>query len=96
MFISDKPILERISPDAFKSQQDIAPTVLGLAGLKVPQGMFGRSIFENTPRTVFNMKDNYMAVKNAEGTKFIPFNSSNKEDKALLSLMYTALTESGK
>lgn len=96
VFISDKPILERISPDAFKSQQDIAPTVLGLAGLPVPKGMFGRSIFENTPRTVFNMKDNYIVVKNAEGTKFVPFNSSNKEDKALLSLMYTALTSDGK
>lgn len=93
IFITKKPILEDISADKFISQQDIAPTVLALAGIPVPEGMFGRSIFDNTaaPRTVFNMKDNYLMVKNENGTRFIPFNSANKEDKAVLSLMYTAL-----
>lgn len=91
IFVSEKPILEKVTPDAFKSQQDIAPTVLGLAGIPAPKGMFGRSIFENTPRTVFNMKDNYISVKNAKGTRLVPLNSNNKEDKALVSLLYTAL-----
>lgn len=95
IFITQKPILEDISADSFISQQDIAPTVLALAGIPAPKGMFGRSIFDNTaaPRTVFNMKDNYLMIKNANGTRFIPFNSSNKTDKDILSLMYTALKQ---
>lgn len=96
IFISQKPIKEAVSRDSFKSQQDIAPTILGLAGIPAPKGMFGRSIFENTPRTVFNIKDNYIAVKNDGGTRFVPLNSSKKEDKALVSLLYTALTEEEK
>ncbi len=93
IFVSQKPILENISPDPFKSQQDIAPTILALAGIAAPQGMFGRSIFEDTPRTVFNIKDNYIAVKNASGTRFVPINSSDKEDKALVRLLYGVLTQ---
>ena len=96
IFISKKPILESISDDIFKSQQDIAPTILGLAGLNIPRGMFGRSIFDNTAkRTVFNLKDGYVKVDNSNGQIIIPFNSKDKKNKALLKLLNTAL-EGGK
>lgn len=94
IFISKKPILENISADLFKSQQDIAPTILGLAGLNTPRGMFGRSIFDNRQQhTVFNMKDGYVKVSNTYGAKIIPFNAKDKQNKALLGLLNTALTE---
>ena len=93
IFISKKPILENISPDLFKSQQDIAPTVLGLAGLNTPRGMFGRSIFDNQPHTVFNIKDGYVKVSNTSGSKIVPFGSKDKQNKALLELLNTAVTE---
>ena len=93
IFISKKPIEETISSDLFKSQQDIAPTILGLAGLDIPRGMFGRSIFDNQPHTVFNIKDGYVKVNNASVSKIVPFNSKDKRNKALLELLNTALVE---
>ncbi len=93
IFISKKPIEETISSDLFKSQQDIAPTILGLAGLDIPRGMFGRSIFDNQPHTVFNIKDGYVKINNASVSKIVPFNSKDKKNKALLELLNTALVE---
>ena len=93
IFISKKPIEEKISGDLFKSQQDIAPTILGLAGLDVPRGMFGRSIFDNQEHTVFNMKDGYVKVSNTSGSKIVPFNAKDKQNKALMQLLNTALVE---
>lgn len=93
IFISKKPIEEKISGDLFKSQQDIAPTILGLAGLDIPRGMFGRSIFDNQTHTVFNIKDGYVKVSNTNGSKIVPFGSKDKQNKALLELLNTALTE---
>ena len=93
IFISKKPIEEKISGDLFKSQQDIAPTILGLAGLDIPRGMFGRSIFDNQEHTVFNMKDGYVKVNNTYGSKIVPFNAKDKENKALMQLLNTALVE---
>ncbi|MDR0734311.1 MAG: sulfatase-like hydrolase/transferase [Elusimicrobiota bacterium] len=78
---------ETVSRDLFKSQQDIAPTVLGLAGLPAPRGMFGRSIFKEAPRSVFYMKNNYVTVSGAGGTKLIPFSSKKPQDKVLLQLL---------
>ena len=93
IFISKKPIEEKISTDLFKSQQDIAPTILGLAGLQTPRGMFGRSIFDNQEHTVFNIKDGYVKVSNTSGSKIVPFGSKEKQNKALLQLLNTALVE---
>lgn len=97
IFISKKPILEPIADDIFKSQQDIAPTVLGLAGLEIPHGMFGRSIFDNTAlRTVFNIKDGYVKIDNTDGQMIIPFNSKEQKNKDLLAFLNTAFVEGGK
>ncbi|MBO4708001.1 MAG: sulfatase-like hydrolase/transferase [Elusimicrobiaceae bacterium] len=93
IFISKKPILENISQDLFKSQQDIAPTILGLAGLNIPRGMFGRSIFDNQAHTVFNIKDGYVKVSNTSGSKIVPFGAKDKQNKVLLQLLNTALVE---
>jgi phosphoglycerol transferase MdoB-like AlkP superfamily enzyme len=87
IFVSSKKIKEAVSYDIFKSQQDIAPTILGLAGLPTPRGMFGRSLFEEMPRTLFYMKNDYVIVKNAKGTKVIPLGSKKPEDKTLLQLL---------
>ncbi|MDR1123934.1 MAG: sulfatase-like hydrolase/transferase [Elusimicrobiota bacterium] len=78
---------EAVSRDLFKSQQDIAPTVLGLAGLPAPRGMFGRSIFEETPRTAFYIKNGYVIASDAKGTKLVPFSSKKTQDMALLRLL---------
>ena len=55
--------------------------------------MFGRSIFENQEHTVFNIKDGYVKVSNTNGSKIVPFGSKEKNNKALLELLNTALTE---
>ncbi len=96
IFISKKPIEEKISSDLFKSQQDIAPTILGLAGFDIPRGMFGRSIFDNQPHTVFNIKDGYVKVSNTNGSKIVPFSAKDKQNKTLLELLNTALVEEEK
>ncbi|MDR0646618.1 MAG: sulfatase-like hydrolase/transferase [Elusimicrobiota bacterium] len=91
IFVSSKEIEETISYNIFKSQQDIAPTILGLAGLPTPRGMFGRSVFEETPRTVFYMKNGYVIIKNAKGAKVISFDSRKPEDKILLQLLNSVI-----
>ena len=76
-----------LSPEIFKSQQDIAPTILALAGFETPRGMFGRSVFETSDRTVFYMKSSYVVINNTRGTRIVPLNSKKPEDKALLQLL---------
>ncbi|MDR0953280.1 MAG: LTA synthase family protein [Elusimicrobiota bacterium] len=82
---------QAVSADIFKSQQDIAPTILELAGLNTPQGMFGRSIFEATDRTVFYMKSNYVKITNTHGTKLIPYSTKRPQDAAVVQLLNTVL-----
>ncbi len=89
ILISKKYAKETAYSNPFASQQDIAPTVLALAGYAAPKGMFGRSIFENTDRTVFNIKNNYVIVKNAKGSRLIPFNSKHPQDIETLKLLNT-------
>jgi hypothetical protein len=91
IFISAKGIKEGIDANVFKSQQDIAPTVLGLAGFSAPRGMFGRSIFEEAPRTVFYMKNDYVTITNSSGIKVVPFTSKNSWDTALLKLLNSVI-----
>ena len=87
IFIASKPVLEAVSNDIFKSQQDIAPTILGLAGLQTPRGMLGRSVFEDAKRTAFYIKDDYAIVSNTRGAKVIPFTSKDPQNQALLQLL---------
>ncbi len=93
IFVSKKHITESVSPDLFKSQQDIAPTVLALAGIPAPQGMFGRSVFEPAERTVFNIKNGYVIINNTNSTKMLPFSSEKAEGKAVIELLNTAVTD---
>ena len=55
--------------------------------------MFGRSIFDNQAHTVFNMKDGYVKVSNTSGSKIVHFGSKDKQNKALIELLNTTLTE---
>lgn len=91
ILISKKYVKETVYANDYNSQQDIAPTVLALAGIKAPRGMFGRSIFENIDRTVFNVKSNYVIVKNAKGTRIIPFDSKEPKDIETLKLLNTVV-----
>ena len=91
ILITKNPIQENVSYGLLKSQQDIAPTILGLAGLKTPRGMFGRSIFENTGRAVFNIKNGYAVITTSEGKRIIPFTTKNPQDKALITLLNTVI-----
>jgi len=91
ILISKKYAKETIYQNPFASQTDIAPTILALAGYPAPRGMFGRSLFEDVDRTVFNIKNNYVIVKNAKGSRLIPFNSKNPKDIETLKLLNTVV-----
>ena len=45
------------------------------------------------PLRTVNIKDGYVKVSNTSGSKIVPFGSQDKQNKALLELLNTALTE---
>ena len=74
--------------DKNASQQDIGPTILGLAGFKTPINMMGRSLFENTPeRSVFELKNNYVIVQSKGQKQIISKNAKEPNQKALITLL---------
>ncbi|MDR1684697.1 MAG: sulfatase-like hydrolase/transferase [Elusimicrobiota bacterium] len=89
--ITAKTPAEPVATGVFKSQQDIAPTILGLAGFKTPRGMFGRSIFEPGPRTLFYMKNNYAVIENQTGRRMVPFNTTRPEEADIIKLLNSTL-----
>ena len=77
-----------MTTDKNASQQDIAPTILGLAGLKTPQNMMGRSLFEYTPeRSVFELKNNYIIVQSKGQKQIISKKAKAPNQKALITLL---------
>ena len=76
--------------DLLASQLDIAPTVLDLLNLPQPKGFFGHSLFQtDTPRSVFDIKEDYAVVTTANGQKVFSLHSKRPEDKKVLDLMRT-------
>lgn len=71
------------------SQLDIAPTILDLLNIKIPQGYFGHSLLDNQPRTLFDMKESYVLIKTQNSEKIIPFNTTNENDKKIIDLLNT-------
>jgi phosphoglycerol transferase MdoB-like AlkP superfamily enzyme len=94
ILITEKPIEERAAGGNLLSQQDIAPTILALAGFAAPRGMFGRSVFENAPRAAFNVKDGYALITASDGSvKFLSSNSKEPQEKALTELINTIIVD---
>ena len=88
ILVTKNKIEEVLTTDKNASQQDIAPTILGLAGLKTPQTMMGRSLFENTPeRSVFELKNNYVTVQNRGQKQVISKRTKEPNQKALITLL---------
>lgn len=89
------PTLQKpLVTDTLASQLDIAPTVLDLLNLPQQKGFFGHSLFEaNTPRSVFDIKEDYAVVTTANGRQIFPLNSRRPSDKKLLNLMRTFWVE---
>lgn len=88
ILVTKNKIEEVLTNDKNVSQQDIAPTILGLAGLKTPQNMMGRSLFENTPeRFVFELKNNYVTVQHKGQKQVISKRTKDPNQKALIKLL---------
>ncbi len=85
------PALQKpLVTDGLASQLDIAPTVLDLLNLPQPRGFFGHSLFEaNVPRSVFDIKEDYVVVTTQNARQVFPLNSRRPSDKKLLELMRT-------
>lgn len=88
ILVTKNKIEEELIKSPYASQQDIAPTILGLAGLKTPQNMMGRSLFENTPeRSVFELKNNYVIVQSKGQKQIISKKTKEPNQKALIKLL---------
>lgn len=85
-----KPLVK----DTLASQLDIAPTVMDLLNLPQPKGFFGHSLFEeNVQRTVFDIKEDYVAIYTDQGKQVFPLNSTRPQDKQTLQLLRTFWTD---
>ena len=89
VILTKTPITQKIDPDALVSQLDIAPTLLDLLNIEPPQAFFGHSLFADEPRTIFDVKEDYVVLTTAQGVKITPLNSREKKDKALLEMLTT-------
>lgn len=88
--LTQTPLQRPLTQDGLASQLDIAPTILDLLHLPQPQGFFGHSLFEQAvPRSIFDVKEDYVVVTTADGLQVIPLNSTKKADQAVLNLIRT-------
>ena len=94
IMITKNKITAPVTDNALASQLDIAPTILDLLNMDIPRGMFGHSLFDlNARRSVFDIKEDYAVVTTAEGQQVVPLNSQKPQDKEILGLMETFLTD---
>ncbi|MCL2888041.1 MAG: LTA synthase family protein [Elusimicrobia bacterium] len=83
IMVSKNKIAAPVTQNPYASQEDIAPTILALTGLPVPRGMFGKNLFDTSaPRTMFNVKEDYIIVQNQNGAVLKPI-----KKKGLLTLL---------
>lgn len=78
-----------IVPDSRASQADIAPSILYLLGLEKPRAMFGKDLFHAHTRALFDIKEDYLKVSDAAGTKVMPL--TTKKNKGYVDLAATFL-----
>ncbi len=94
IIITKEKITAPVSQSELLSQLDIAPTILDLLNMEMPRGMFGHSIFDTQARrSVFDIKEDYAVVTTAGGQQVVPLHSKRAQDKPLLNLMTTFVTD---
>ena len=92
--ITKTPIKQPLTQDRLASQLDIAPTVMDLLNLPQPKGFFGHSLFDQQEqRSIFDVKEDYVAVSTEGGTRVLPLNSSKAQDREIIDLIRTFWTE---
>ena len=92
--ITNTPINRPLPPDRLASQLDIAPTLMDLLNLPQPKGFFGHSLFDQQEqRSIFDVKEDYVAVSTEGGTRVLPLNSSKAQDREIIDLIRTFWTE---
>ena len=92
--ITKTPIARPLTQDKMASQLDIAPTVMDLLNLPQPKGFFGHSLFEQEQkRSIFDVKEDYVAVSTSENTLVLPLNSKKPQDKEIIDLIRTFWTK---
>ena len=93
IIITKEKITAPVAKGELLSQLDIAPTILDLLNLDIPQGMFGHSIFDlRSQRSVFDIKEDYAVVTTPYEKRVFPLTSTRPYDKELLKLMTTFVT----
>lgn len=94
ILVTKEKITAPIAKSDLLSQLDIAPTVLDLLNIDMPRGMFGHSIFDTAARrSVFDIKEDYAVITTAYGKRVVPLGSHRAEDRALINLMTTFVSE---
>ncbi len=89
ILLTKTPIQKPLDTDGLISQLDIAPTVLDLLNIQPPKAFFGHSLFADSPRTVFDIKEDYAVITTHRERRIVPLNSKRAEDKTLLELLRT-------
>lgn len=89
ILLTKTPIQKPLDTDGLISQLDIAPTVLDLLNIQPPKAFFGHSLFADSPRTVFDIKEDYAVITTHRAKRIVPLNSKRAEDKTLLELLRT-------
>ncbi|MGB2579030.1 hypothetical protein AAIR98_000949 [Elusimicrobium simillimum] len=80
IFVSKSLITTPLTQNSYASQTDLGPTILELTGFNKPRGMFGKSLFDNADRTLFDVKEDYIVIKDANGTVITPMQTAKKND----------------
>ncbi len=92
--VTKNKISAPVTTDPLASQLDIAPTVLDLLNIEPPQAFFGHSLFDtHARRSVFDIKEDYALVTTQEGQHVVPLNTTRPDEKELLNLMRTIITD---
>lgn len=94
IILTQEKITAPLTTSPLASQLDIAPTVLDLLNLPQPKAFFGHSLFDTqAQRSVFDIKEDYAVITTEKDKYVMPLNSRKAQDKALLKLMTTFITE---
>lgn len=92
MIVTRRPLQKPLVRGELVSQLDIAPTVLDLLNLPQQKGFFGHSLFEDAPRAIFDVKEDYVVVTTDKERRVVALNSRNAEDQKIIRLITTFWT----
>ena len=94
IILTKDKITAPLTDSPLASQLDIAPTVLDLLNIPQPKAFFGHSLFDTqAQRSVFDIKEDYAVITTEKDKYVMPLNSRKPQDRALLKLMITFITE---